>query len=113
MSVLFRSVVKRCFPKAKIIADKYHVVRQVTWALDRVRKEEQKNFSEDRRLHFKHSKKILLKPSYKLTEYEKEQLGVMLRASEKIREAYLRKVEFEKVMNSSSKGEAKRNCQNG
>lgn len=108
MSVLFRSVVKSCFPKARIIADKYHVVRQVTWALDRVRKEEQKKFSKDRRLHFKHSRKILLKPSYKLTEYEKDQLSVMLRASERIREAYLRKVEFEKVMNSSSKSEAKK-----
>lgn len=108
MSTLFRSVVKTCFPKAKIIADKYHVVRQVTWALDRVRKEEQKKFSKNRRLHFKHSRQILLKPSQRLTTYEKEQLSVMLQASDRIREAYLRKVEFEKVMHSKSSREAKR-----
>lgn len=108
MSVLFRSVVKSSFPNAKIIADKYHVVRQVTWALDKVRKEEQKKFAKDRRLHFKHSRHILLKPSKNLTSYEREKLMVMLQASERIREAYLRKVEFEKVMMSPDKESARK-----
>lgn len=106
MSSLFRGVIKRCFPRAHIIADRYHVVRQVTWALDNVRKNEQKKFSKDRRLHFKHSRKILLKPSSRLTDDEKDQLTVMLQASPRIREAYLRKVEFEKVMDSNSSKEA-------
>ena len=108
MSNLFKSVAKACFPNANIIADKYHVVRQVTWALDRVRKEEQKKFSKDRRLHFKHSRKILLKPSNKLRDEEKDKLAIMLQASQRIREAYLRKVEFEKVMNCKTKKAAKR-----
>lgn len=108
MSTLFKSVAHACFPKAKIIADRYHVVRQVTWALDNVRKDVQKKFSKDRRLHFKHSRKILLKPSKRLTNEEREQLVVMLQASEELREAYLRKVEFEKVMKSTNKQTAKR-----
>ena len=108
MSTLFRSVVKTCFPEAKIVADKYHVVRQVTFSLDHVRKKIQKEFSKDRRLHFKHSRHILLKPSNSLTEDERDRLSVMLQASEYLREAYLRKMEFEKVTKCKTKGSAKK-----
>jgi transposase len=27
------------FPNAKIIIDKYHFIRQITWAIDRIRKQ--------------------------------------------------------------------------
>jgi len=40
MSGPYRSMAKTVFPNAKIIADKYHVVRQVTWAFENVRKAE-------------------------------------------------------------------------
>ena len=39
MSSLFLNVVKACFPKAKIVADRYHVLRQAVWAMEKVRKE--------------------------------------------------------------------------
>ena len=38
MSSLFRGVANVCFPKAVIVSDKYHVVRQAGWALENVRK---------------------------------------------------------------------------
>ena len=47
------------FPNAKIITDRYHYVRQVYWALDNVRKRVQKSFYRDKRIYFKHSKKLL------------------------------------------------------
>lgn len=40
MSGPYRCLAKTIFPKAKIIADKYHVVRQVTWAFENVGKKE-------------------------------------------------------------------------
>ena len=40
-----------CFQKAHIIVDRYHVVRQVTLALDNVRKDEHKKFSKGKRLN--------------------------------------------------------------
>ena len=46
------------FPNAQVIADKYHWVRQVSWALDRVRKRVQKEFSDNRRLRFRRNKRI-------------------------------------------------------
>ena len=34
MNKAFRSVIRDCFPNAKIVADKFHVVRYVQWALE-------------------------------------------------------------------------------
>ena len=37
MNPHFRQVAKLCFPQATIVADKYHVIRQAYWAMERVR----------------------------------------------------------------------------
>ncbi|MDD4390821.1 MAG: ISL3 family transposase [Eubacteriales bacterium] len=108
MSSLFKSMAKACFPKARIVADRYHVVRQVTWAFEAVRKAEQKKFSKDRRLHFKRSRQILLKHSRKLADDEKDQISVMLTASERLRNAYLVKLQFEKVMECKDSATARK-----
>lgn len=108
MSSLFKSMAKACFPKARIVADKYHVVRQVTWAFEAVRKAEQKKFSKDRRLYFKRSRQILLKHSRKLTNDEKDRISIMLTASERLRNAYLIKLQFEKVMECKDSATARK-----
>ena len=40
MNPHFRQVARICFPQATIVADKYHVIRQAYWAMERVRKNE-------------------------------------------------------------------------
>jgi transposase len=70
MSGPYRYLAKTVFPRAQIIADKYHVVRQVAWAFENVRKAEQKKFHEQRRKYFKRSRKLLLKRPDKLTPDE-------------------------------------------
>lgn len=87
MSSLFRSMAQSCFPKAKIIADKYHVYRQVQWAFEDVRKEEQKKFSKTRRQYFKRSRTLLLKAREKLTADEFEQISHMLSISKPLAQA--------------------------
>ena len=52
LSSQFYSVMRSCFPKAKIIADKFHVVRLITWALDKVRKKVQKKFCKESKNQF-------------------------------------------------------------
>ena len=42
------------------IVDKYHWIRQIVWAFEAVRKEEQKKFSKTHRIYFKQSKKLCL-----------------------------------------------------
>ena len=57
--------------------DKYHYVRQITYALERVRVEEQKKYSEQWRRYFKRSKYVLLKDTRKLTMEDRLQLDNM------------------------------------
>jgi len=109
MSGPYRCLARTVFPKAKIIADKYHVVRQVAWAFENVRKAEQKKFHEQRRKYFKRSRKLLLKHPDKLTADEIGQVEAMLKISERLRQAYVLKNEFYKVMRSKNSYEAKKN----
>jgi len=39
-----------------VVIDRFHYIRQVLWAFDKIRREEQKRFSADRRRYFKRSK---------------------------------------------------------
>ena len=55
MNSHFREVAKTCFPKAAVVADRYHGIRQVYWAMERVRKNEQNKLSERFRKYFKKS----------------------------------------------------------
>lgn len=74
----FYNVAKHCFPNAKIIVDKYHYVRQVYWALDRVRKRVQKQFAMEKRKYFKHSRKLLFAEYGKLSEESRCAVRLML-----------------------------------
>lgn len=72
----------------------------MTWALERVRKEEQKKFGKDRRIYFKKSRWILLKHNEDLTQDERIQLEGMLQVSTNIRDAYMLKEKFYSFMAS-------------
>ena len=101
LSSLFRSVVKSCFPKAKVVADKFHTCRLANWAMERIRKEVQKEFSDHRRKYFKRSRFLLLRRHKNLkTPEEIEQLANMLDVSEKLKNAYRLKEKFYDVMDS-------------
>lgn len=98
MSTAFKAVSKHCFPNAKIIADKYHVIRQVTWAFERTRKKVQQNFEPSRRKYFKRSRTLLLKSQDKLKDYEWQQVLNMLSLSKELSQAYYLKNEFYSLM---------------
>ena len=104
----YKSISQNLFPMATIVADKYHVFRQVTWAFENVRKQEQKKFGDVRRKYFKRSRKLLLKNPDKLTEMEQDQVTAMLSISERLRYAYALKNEFHKVMDSRDSREARK-----
>lgn len=108
MSSVFRSMAKSCFPKARIVADKYHVQRQVAWAFEDIRKQAQKKLGTDRRRYFKRSRWIMLKNIHKLKEEEKERLEVMLNLSEELAAAYFLLQKFYEVMQSKDRVTAKR-----
>ena len=51
----FANIATAWFKNSKQIVDKYHWIRQVNWAFESVRKEEQKKFSKTHRRYFKKS----------------------------------------------------------
>lgn len=102
LSPLFASIAKRCFPNAKIVADKFHVCRLANWAMESIRKEEQKKFGAHRRIYFKKSRWILLTRQHKLKNTEKIQLANMLTISEPLRQAYVLKEEFYEILNTQN-----------
>lgn len=106
MSEQFADIATTCFPKAKIVVDKFHVCRHVTWALESVRKEVQESLSDEKRKWFKRSRFILLKRSEDLNEEEINKLTVMLSYSEDLRWAYYSKEKFYEFMKSNSYEEA-------
>ena len=100
MNPHFREVAEICFPQATIVIDRYHVTRQAIWALERVRKEEQKQLSSDWRRFCKHSKALLNKPPDKLKEDEREKLRIILGLSTRLEQAYFLKNDFLFLMHS-------------
>ena len=108
MNKNYRLLAHTCFPHATLVADKYHVVRQVIWAFEQVRKQEQQKFANSRRRYFKRSRRLLIKNPDKLSEMEKDQVAAMLSISDRLRYAYALKNEFLKVMKSKNSYEAKK-----
>lgn len=107
MNPHFRAVAQTCFPKAVIVADRYHVVRQAVWAMEKVRKNEQKNLSKRFRIYFKKSKYLLNKKRENLTEDEALRLALMFEIAPRLADAYRFKNEFMEIMRSNSSAEAK------
>ena len=102
MNPHFRRVARVCFPQALIVADKFHVVRQATWAMENVRKNEQKLLSKEFRKYFKRSRSLLMKPMEKLTEWEMERLALMFEIAPRLADAYRVRNEFLFVIRSES-----------
>lgn len=104
----FRILSRSRFKNAKIIADKYHYTRQVTWAIENVRKREQRRLQKEDRLFFKHSKKLLQKNPEKLTVDEMDKLQVMFSHSNDLREIYQIRLAFMDFVKATTYEEAKK-----
>jgi len=85
MSNTFKSVKNRFFKPAIHIVDSYHFIRQVSWALENVRKRIQKDISSKLRKYFKRSRCLLTKPASKLTSDKAKKVSLMLGFSEDLK----------------------------
>lgn len=112
LSTLFRSVAKKIFPEAKIIADKFHVIRVVTNSLENVRKRIQKEFHDTKRKWFKHSHYLLLKKHESLTEEDIIELNRMLNSSRELEQAWVLKELFYEIFRKETRPEAKKELGN-
>ena len=103
----YKSLMRRLFPDAVIVIDKYHYVRQIGFAIEKVRIEEQKKYSDRWRKYFKRSKNLLVKDTCRLTTEDRLQLENMFRISGKLKDAYDLKLMFEHFKESDNKDTAR------
>lgn len=82
------------FPNAKVCIDKYHFIRQVTWAMENVRKRLQKTMTITMRKYYKRSHKLLLTRYKKLKEENKKACDLMLLYNDDLRLAHWLKEKF-------------------
>jgi transposase len=94
----YAEIAKTYFPKAIYVIDKYHWIRQLTWAFDAVRKEIQKQFSKQYRRYFKNSKGLLLNSGDELTDEQRRQVYIMLDISPTLSTAYFLKENVYKIL---------------
>lgn len=102
----YKEIAETYFKNAIIVIDKYHFIRQITWAFDRIRKQEQKKLSDYRRKYFKKSRFLLLKRASKLTQEETDQVSIMLSLLPRLGTAYLLKEKFYDFVDASDKKDA-------
>lgn len=102
MNPHFRNVANICFKNVAVVADRYHVVRQVYWAMEKVRKNEQSELPDRHRKYFKKSRYLLMKPMEKLTAEEMDRLALMFEMAPRLADAYRVKNEFLTVIRSES-----------
>ena len=96
------------FPNATYVIDKYHWIRQMTWAFEAVRKEVQKRFSKQYRIYFKHSRGLLLKHEEDLTEDQRQQVYIMLDIDPDLSTAYFLKEMLYRILKESEPDKQKK-----
>ena len=93
---------KTFFPNATIIIDKYHFIRQVTWAIEKVRKRLQKSMTPTIRKYYKRSRKLILTRYKKLKDENKRACDLMLTYNDDLRLAHTLKEWFYDICQSDS-----------
>ena len=96
------------FKNATQVVDKYHWIRQIIWAFENIRKEEQKKLGSELKKYFKRSKSLLIKRFDSLEDEQKQQVNVMLYYSVNISRAYFYKEEFLKILNNKDAESARK-----
>jgi transposase len=104
----FGNSTRRNAPAAKILFDKFHVLRHLSEALDRVRKSEYKRLSSRDRRFIKGQKYTLLAHRENLTLEGRQGLKLLLAANKRLNTAYLLKESFAQLWDYQREGWARR-----
>ena len=104
----FRNVAKDKAPQAAILFDKFHILRHLGEALDKVRKAEYARLSGKKRRFIKGQKYTLLSRHDNLTLEGKRSLKLLLSANKRLNTAYLLKESFGQLWDYGREGWARR-----
>jgi transposase len=104
----FRNVTARRAPQAAILFDKFHVMRHLNDALDKVRKSEYVRLQGKDRRYIKGQKYVLLTRHDNLTLDGRKSLRTLLAANKRLNTAYLLKESFGQLWSYQREGWARR-----
>jgi transposase len=104
----FRTATTRAAPQASILFDKFHVLRHLGEALDKVRKSEYARLSGQDRRFIKGQKYTLLSHKANLTLDGRRALRTLLKANKRLHTAYLLKESFGQLWDYQTEGWARR-----
>ena len=90
----YRQAVKKKLPHAQIVADRFHVMKNLNHQLDLLRRKIQREADDSLEKILKGSRWILLKNRNELSSDEEDKLQQILKASEELLTVYLLKEEF-------------------
>jgi transposase len=90
----YRSVVEQYLPHADIVADRFHVMKQLNEQLTKARRQIQRQADADTKEALKGSRWLLVRTQHSLTVEQAQQLQIALTAHADLRTAYLLKEEF-------------------
>jgi transposase len=90
----FRNSVNNNLPKARIVFDKFHIMRHLGDALDEVRRSEYRRLSGENRRYIKGKRYVLLSSRENLTLDGRRALRKLLAANKRLNTAYLLKESF-------------------
>ena len=93
----YTDLAKMFFPNATIIIDKYHFIRQTTWAIENVRKRLQKTMPANLRKYYKRSRTLILTRYDKLKDENKKACDLMLLYNDDLRLAHYLKEWFYRI----------------
>lgn len=102
----YREAVNDVFSKAKIIVDKFHVVRMANTALEDIRKAHRKSIEPKQRRQLMRDRYVLLKRYHDLTPQDMLLLDLWTANFPKLKMAYDLKEDFFKIWDSKSRIEA-------
>lgn len=104
----FEKSAKKNAPQAAILYDKFHVMRHLGEALDKIRKQEYARLSGKDRKYIKGQKYILLSNRENLTLDGKASLKTLLAANKRLNTAYMLKESFGQLWSYQTEGWARR-----
>jgi transposase len=108
----FRNSTKAKAPQAAILFDKFHVIRHLGEALDKVRKAEYARVTGAKRKFIKGQKYVLLSHRENLTAEGRRSLKLLLEANKRLNTAYLLKESFGQLWDYNTEGWARRFFEN-
>ena len=99
------SISKNC-PRVELVIDKFHILKKVNEALDKVRKEEFKNANDDVRKDMKRKRFIILSREKNLEKEQKEELDILKERNKTLYGAYLLKEQIADIFDENDEEKA-------